>query len=275
MMATVGQTGAADAAAWSPPSEQLDEAALRALMDGEIPAIRLPAFATADECGRLCRAIADAGDGMVSAAVTSPMNLIGCNFSNYVGRSKADYFEQVAPSYDNVGALLSAAGFDPLTRMHKRLRENWPERVSIASEPGFGRFFAGGIKTRTDGSRLHYDYTPHSVADYVIGTVRDQLGWNLYLDLPKNTGHTITYNSALPRDGGPRGSGNARSLGLDRKCIEGAEPFTFRPVVGEVVIINTRYPHEVIIEDLAAGELRSQISSFIGRLPSDELILWS
>ncbi len=71
------------------------------------------------------------------------------------------------------------------------------------------------------------------------------------------------------------GAGPARGLGIDRGWIEDAQSFTFRPAIGEVVIINTRYPHEVIIDGLADGEWRVQISSFIGRLPNDELILWS
>ncbi|MHA1563761.1 MAG: hypothetical protein ACTSX7_00490 [Alphaproteobacteria bacterium] len=274
MMVSANQSGRGEGDAWQSPSTQLNQASLGALLAGEIPAIRLADFATADECSRLCGAIADAAD-LVTAAQTSPMNLIGCNFSNHAGLTKADYFAQVAPSYRDVGALLSAAGFEPLDRMLAHLRDIWPERVSIAAEPGFERYFAGGIKTRTSGSRLHYDFTPHTASDYVIGSIRDQLGWNLYLDLPQHTGHTIAYNRAVPRHGAALGSGPARGLGIDPGWVEGAESFTFRPAVGEVVIINTRYPHEVIVEGLAAGEWRVQISSFIGRLANDELILWS
>lgn len=273
-MVSAEQPGRAQECAWQPPPTRLSGAALCALFAGEIPAIRLPDFATTDECARLCRVVAVAAD-LASAAQTSPMNLIGCNFSNHAGAVKADYFAQVAPSYRDIGALFAAAGFEPLQRMLACLRDNWPQPVDIAAEPGFERYFAGGIKTRTSGSRLHYDFAPHTAADYAIGRVRDQLGWNLYLALPRNTGHTIAYNRAVPRHGTPMGSGPARGLELDRKCIENTESFMFRPAVGEVVIINTRYPHEVIVDDLAAGEWRVQTSAFIGRLPDDQLILWS
>jgi len=273
-MVSANLPGSGEVSAWASPRTQLNQAALSALIAGEIPAIRLANFATPDECRRLCRAIGDAAD-MGDPAVTSPMNLIGCNFANHVGRTKADYFAQVAPAYRDVEALQRTAGFDPLDRMVACLRDNWPERVSIATEPGFDRFFAGGIKTRTSGSDLHYDFAPHTASDFMIGTVRDQLGWNLYLDLPAHTGHTIAYNRAVPRDGPRLGSGPARGLGIDRSWIEDVESFTFRPAVGEVVIINTRYPHEVIVDGLAAGEWRVQTSAFIGRLSNDRLILWS
>ena len=45
--------------------------------------------------------------------------------------------------------------------------------------------------------------------------------------------------------------------------------------IGEVVIINTRYPHDVLVGEVAPGEWRAQTSSFIGRLPDDRLVLWS
>ena len=64
-------------------------------------------------------------------------------------------------------------------------------------------------------------------------------------------------------------------MALDSRWVEESESYTFWPMIGEVVLINTRYPHEVIVENLAADEWRVQFSSFIGRLPNNDLILWS
>ena len=259
---------------WREPASVLDRGSLDTLMAGEIPAIRIPGFASRAECEQLCHAIRQ-GAHLGTAAVTSPMNLIGCNFANHGAAGKRDYFAQVAPSYRNVGSITAAAGFDPLARMVSRLRSIWPANVGTAKEAGYGKYFAGGIKTRTAGSRVHYDYAPHTATACAIGQVIDQVGWNLYLDLPAGTGQTTTYNQPIPRDGGPIGHGNALSMALDSRWVEKAESYTFWPVIGEVVLINTRYPHEVIVESLAADEWRVQFSSFIGRLPNNHLILWS
>ncbi len=261
-------------ARWGAPAVELSETSLRSLMAGEVRAIRLGEFATTDECRQLRDAVLDATE-QAHAAVTAQMNLFGVNFSNIASDDKGTYFGLVEPSYREVGALTSAARFDPLARMMERLRAVWPNPLGIASEPGFGRYFAGGIKTRVAGSNLHYDFAPHSAADYAIGQVVDQLGWNLYIEMPANTGHTITYDHAVPREGGAMGSGGGRALDIDRDWVSGVEPFNFRPRVGEVIIINTRYPHEVIVDGVADGEIRAQASSFIGRLPCDALILWS
>jgi hypothetical protein len=270
----IGDDAIGGEAAWRAPAETLDETNLRALIAGEIPVLRIRDFATVEECRTFCDAIRrNAADG--KAASTARMSLIGVNFSNYGGATKAGYFEQVAPSYATVGAILGEAGFDPLERMLERLRAIWPASVGVASEPGFGSYFAGGIKTRASSGNLHYDFAPHTAAGYAIARITDQLGWNLYLDMPPGTGETTAYRRPVPRDGGKAGSGAARALNLERGYVEGAEAFTFQPRIGEVAIINTRYPHDITVENAAPGSWRAQTSSFVGRLPDDRLILWS
>lgn len=268
MAATVLKTS------WQGAAEKLDESSLRALLAGEVPAIRMEGFASAKECASFCAAIEE-GAAASRAAETSRMTLIGVNFSNYAGQSKEGYFEQVEPSYRAVGAITARAGFDPLQRMIECLRAIWPAHVGVAAEPEHGRYFAGGIKTRTTSGNLHYDFAPHTAPGFAIAGIVDQLGWNLYLDMPRNTGATTTFRRAVPRDGGKAGSGAARALNLDRGYVGGAESFTFQPRIGEVVIINTRHPHDIRVENAAQGETRAQTSSFIGRLPNDDLILWS
>ena len=259
---------------WRPMAEGLDASSLSALLGGEIPAIRIADFASADECAAFCAAIRKGAEA-TRAAETARMTLIGVNFSNYAGETKQGYFDQVEPSYRATQAITSQAGFDPLARMTDRLKAIWPAHVGVAVEPEFGRYFAGGIKTRTTSGNLHYDFTPHTAPGFVIGGIVDQLGWNLYLEMPKSTGETTTYRCPVPREGGAAGGGPARALNLDRDYVKGAESFTFEPQVGDVVIINTRYPHDIIVEDAAPDEWRAQTSSFIGRLPNDDLILWS
>jgi hypothetical protein len=259
---------------WQQPAEGLDQPSLRALIAGDVPAILITSFATCDECGALCRAIRDYGN-KAERAKTSRMNLIGANFSNYAGETKGGYFDLVGPSYDALRSLLADAGFDPLQRMIERLRAIWPADVQVASEPGHGRYFAGGIKTRATSGHLHYDFAPHTAEGFAIAGIVDQLGWNLYLDMPKNTGETTTYRREVTREGGKIGSGPVRALNLEGDYVKEAEAFTFRPEIGDVAIINTRYPHDIAVDDVGPDEWRAQTSSFIGRLPDDRLILWS
>ena len=244
---------------WQRPATGLDRQSLQDLMAGDIPAIVITGFASHQECSALCRAIRSHGD-QAEDAKTSRMTLIGANFSNYAGETKAAYFDQVGPSWETLGSILAEAGFNPLQRMIERLIAIWPGDVEVASEPGHGRYFAGGIKTRSSSGHLHYDFAPHTAEGYAIAEIIDQLGWNLYLDMPEGTGETTTYRRPVARDGGKAGSGPARALNLDHDFVEGAEAFTFRPSVGDVAIINTRYPHTITVEN--AGQcLQLQVAN--------------
>ena len=260
--------------AWQQPALTLCRESLDALIKGAIPAILIDSFATPEECSAFCLAIRNAGDD-ATAAKTTRMTLIGANFSNYDGAGKAGYFDLVGPSYEAVRPIIDQAGFDPLERMIDRLRAIWPADVEVANETGFGRYFAGGIKTRSSSGHLHYDFAPHTADGFAIAAITDQLGWNLYLDMPKHTGETTTYRRAVPRDGGKVGSGPVRALNLDQSFVNGAEAFTFRPKIGDVAIINTRFPHDIAVDDVGPNEWRAQTSSFIGRLRDNRLILWS
>lgn len=255
-------------------TDALSETSLRDLFAGDIPAIRLSGFASDQECARFCNAIRE-HSGAAKQAYTAKMTLLGANFSNFTGKSKGEYFETVDPSYALTDQLAQTAGFSPLQRFLETLRATWPDSVDVAHEPGHGRYFAGGVKTRATSGHLHYDFTPHSSTGYAIADITDQAGMNLYLEMPDNTGHTITYRRMIPREGRAAGDGPARVLNLDASYIEGADSFTFMPTIGDLIIINTRNPHDIIVENIQNNQWRAQTSCFIGRKPDNSLILWS
>ena len=90
------------------PCRDISREALLALMTGDIPAIHLPGFASRDECEQLCAALGQV-EADAQEATTSPMRLIGSNFSNYHGEEKSQYFASVAASYARYEQLTSMA----------------------------------------------------------------------------------------------------------------------------------------------------------------------
>lgn len=274
---------------WQQVAHTLSANTLQELINGHLAAIHVRQFATAAECRRLCQALRHAAIDR-RAATTSPMTLIGSNFSNCRGHSKDDYFATVEPAYRDLQTLTETAGFDPLQRLLAQLSTVWPEAVGVATEPGYGRYFAGGIKTRVQGSPLHFDYVPRFTRAYRIGQINAQLSWNLYLEMPQNTGSTTIYKA--PIDASLKVDATAADLALvdsqpgsvwdavwDNRLapeqVDGAAAYTFRPEVGELVLFNTCHPHTVSVDQLAPGEWRAQAGSFIGRLDDDSLVLWS
>lgn len=258
---------------WQSPENHLNEVSLKLLADGRIPAIHLAEFASVQQCRMLCSAIKQA-DVRRAAASTSPMTLIGSNFSNSQHLSKNQYFKAAQQSWTDLDAVTSQAGYHPLEQIVKRLTAIWPATVEVATEPGYGRYFAGGIKTRVAGSALHFDYVPVTKSEYRISSIVDQMSWNLYLDVPEHCGSTTIFNSPIAREE-PRPQSVYWNNQLPTETVEGSVSYTFRPRIGEVVLINTRYPHSIDMENVNEGEWRAQTGSFIGRLPDEKLVLWS
>jgi hypothetical protein len=177
-------------ASWAEPSATLDQESIRALLAGEVPAIHLAGFASAGECQRLARAVREHSTSG-RAAMTSPMTILGANLSNFRGAGKAEYFADAERAYRDVEPLI-AASFDPLGRIIDRLREAWPAPVGVAreDEPD-ARYYACGIKSRVDGSALHYDFVPHLLDGYAISRIADQFSWNLYLEVGRAVQHPM------------------------------------------------------------------------------------
>jgi hypothetical protein len=260
---------------WAAPATGLSADNIQRILAGTIPAIHLRDFATPAECRQFCQAL-QVVQSTARHAKTSRMQLIGSNFSNCRGNSKEDYFATVEQSYRDLQQLTEAS-FDPLQRMIGLLRASWPAAVGVAEEPGYGRYFAGGVKTRVDGSALHFDFVPHLVPDYQIGRITDQFSWNLYLAVPARTGSTTLFNAPVSDTDGRTAMATAAGWNnlINPSRLAGSEHYTFQPQVGEAVLFNTRNPHTIEVNNPDPGELRIQIGSFIGRMNNNELVLWS
>lgn len=258
---------------WGEPERELSPEILRSLMAGAISAVHLEDFASRAECRQFCAALCDAAVDSRPAS-TSAMTIVGGNLSNFRGAGKGDYFAGVEPAYRDLRKLTEAS-FDPLPRMIDRLAAAWPAPVRIASEPEpYGRYFAGGVKSRVEGSALHFDYVPYLLDGYEICKIGDQFSWNLYLEVPSGTGQTTVYDAMVRERPGDR-PGVQWNNKLSPESVAGASAYAFMPRVGEAVLFNTRCPHTITVESVPAGERRTQIGSFIGRMPDDQLVLWS
>jgi len=181
---------------WNSAAQALTAASLEALAQGQVPAIHVRGFATAAQCRRLCAAIRTSAVNRIEAS-TSPMTLIGSNLSNSMHLPKREYFKSAEQSWEQLEAITRSADFRPVERVMEALSEIWSAPVAIATEPDFGRYFAGGIKTRVAGSALHFDYVPVTTDKYSLRDIVDQLSWNLYLDVPSACGSTTIFNAPI------------------------------------------------------------------------------
>lgn len=248
----------------------LSRESLGLLLDNKIAAIRIPGFASTPECESFAQA-AKRGN-MQYYNVSDRIGYIGLAQYQYRwSKTKEEFLADVPKARADVEAVF-AESFDPLDRLMKQLRAVWPHPVDFARESG-QPYFAGIIRSTSDRIDLHVDWAPINSPDYAIGRIDGQVGWNFFAEELESGGHTTVHNA--PWNPEVRGSEIPKSYGLDRSLVEGAPSVTYRPTAGDVVIFNTRNPHEIAPGTAKPGGSRVSIGSFVGRMPDGALVLWA
>ncbi|TWT02847.1 hypothetical protein [Reyranella sp. CPCC 100927] len=249
----------------------LTRQSLEALLRNEIPAIRIRNFATAAECAGFAKAVEDTDYKFYSVA--KKVGYIGLAQIEYRwNRPKADYFKDAAVAYEQLNDLQNRS-FDVINRLMETLQAVAGGTVKIAEEAELGRYYAGIARIAAEGVDLHADWAPLNSPTYDIARIDGQLGWNFYAQELIEGGDTTVYNAPWTPDCAP--GEIPKSYGLDYAIVEGAKTFTFNPNTADVVIFNTRNPHEIAAGVAGPGRNRISIGSFVGRMPNNDLVLWS
>jgi len=247
----------------------LDRNSLKRLLDNEIAAIRISDFATVEECHQFAAAVRA---GNIKRLTKSGTGYIGMAQVEYRrSRPKSDYFDAVADADADMQEVFDNS-FDPLARMIKMLQAHWDAPVHVARED-LGKYFAGIVRLATGGLELHADWAPLNGPDYGIARIDGQIGWNLFAESLPFGGDTLVCNA--PWDPPVQPGAIPESYPLDHAIVEGAPSLRYEATLGDVVLFNTRNPHQVFGNDASAGCMRVTIGSFVGRMPDRSLVLWS
>ena len=250
----------------------LTQESFDALLRNHIPAIRIPSFATADECMRFSAAV-KAGP-MKYYSVAKRIGYIGMAQYEYRWNTpKERYFEDVPTAQAALDSVIREAGWNPVKRLIDRMSQVTGKPVGPAEETGLGRYFAGIVRSASEGVALHADFAPFNSPAYCIGQIDAQLGWNFFAEGLPSGGDTTIYNAPwspvmIPGE-------IPKSYDLPRELVAHAPSFTYDPTPGDVVIFNTRNPHEIAGGTPKPGGSRISIGSFVGRMPDQQLVLWS
>lgn len=239
-------------------------ASLHALVDGQVPAVRMSGFASPDETV----ALRDAMDAMtVRTSSISTVTRLGISqYEQGLRGSKEDYFAQAAelvPVFER--AFVSS--FSPLERFLSSLRSLGID-ADIMTEPGFGPYWAGNGKLRIGRTPLHVDFAPQDSAGWAVHAAHAQLAWNLYLSDPDGQGHLLLWDKEWrPEDDSKQIQGEYFH---DMSVVDGVRHVEVPTVVGDVVIINSRNYHRV-----ADAQGRLSYGSFVSVLEGERFRLWS
>jgi hypothetical protein len=248
----------------------LSTESLKLLLANEIPAIRIKGFATPEECAGFATAMRSGS--RKSYRVETPIEYIGISQYEFRwDRGKRDYFDAVPKAFADQKYVFDRS-FDPMARLIKVFAQCWPTPLDLAQDE-YGPYFAGIIRFASSGIGLHADFAPFNMPGYAIANIDAQIAWNLFVEAPASGGITTVHNAPwtpVIEPGVP-----PTSYGLPPESVAGSESFQYAPTVGDVVLFNSRNPHEVSPGHPADGRGRLQIGSFIGRLPDQSLALFT
>jgi hypothetical protein len=259
---------------------ELNAASLAALFANEIPAIRVPAFATAQECESFAAAtrpftmkpvVGDTQTGQIAFAAQR-IDHLGMTQAAYKTRGPEAYFAAARQAIAETDAVF-ARSFNPLDRLMTMLRAQHPSDVAIAVEPDGRRYFAGIIRKSNEGLALHADFAPYQAPDYMVDCVAAQLAWNFYAEVPP-VGGVTTLHDALWTWNRSRTGEVAENYPLPMESVAGARTYAYQPKAGEAWFFNSRNPHRVSPPATSTAD-RLAVACFIGRLPDGRLTLWS
>lgn len=249
---------------------ELNKDNLIALLNNDIPAIRIKNFATSEECSSFSDAVERAG--LKYYSVKKKIGYIGMAQYEYRwGRPKDDYFSDVQEA-NKLQRVVFSESFDVIQRLIDIVTPHTEAGIGVAKE-GEREYYAGIIRQASEGVDLHADFAPFNSPTYSIKDISAQLGWNFYaeelVEGGMTTVHNAPWNPKMDSDEPPQ------SYNLPRDVVAGADTFSFTPDAGDVVIFNTRNPHEISGGVAAEGRNRISIGAFIGRMPNKELVMWS
>ena len=261
---------------WISKSEyELTRDNLELLFNNLIPAIRVKKFANLKECNSFINAIrwAEENDIMKYYSVKPKVGYIGTAQVEFRwGHKKSNYFEAVKQAWSDWEKVVNKS-WNPLDKFIQLLSNITGHDARIAQETEYGNLFAGIIRKASNGIGRHVDFAPMNSPDYDISQINSQLGWNLFVDAPSQGGITTIYNRPWNVNV-IKGQEPPMSYGLSDDHILGAEKFSYKSNSGDIVIFNSRNPHEVSSGNPDDSD-RLQIGSFIGRLPNNNMVLWS
>jgi len=240
---------------------------LEALFRNEIPAIRISQFATVEECHKLAEAADFVGFDFYEN-VEPPIGRIGITQFEFGNSRKFGYFDAVHQADSRKQRIVSLS-FDPLERLAMLLRLHTAGKVGIAQENDhLGQYFAGLIR-HINVALLHIDFAGFDAPDWKIGRCVAQLAWNLYLRVPESGGKCIVYNRQWCTNDEEYKVPDSYSY--DMSVVQTSEAKYITPVLGDLVLFNSRNFHQVLP---GHGE-RITMSSFIGKMPEGDLVFWS
>lgn len=259
---------------WSrAPANALTRESLFNLFEDKIPYIRLPRAVSPERCEKLAEACQSVGFEYYDD-IHPPVGRIGVTQYEYRHRTKQEYFEAARSVERKHRQISEAADHDPLGDFVEDVRRLGLS-VRLAKESKLDLDYGSRLVRQIPMAKLHMDFAALCAQGWDIGNVQQQVTLNLYLREPRVGGECMVFNKAwkLEDDETLDEVQPLSSYGYPAKLVEGVRSECIRPEQGDIVLFNTRNFHEVVPS--SGPVTRLSLTTFFGRLKSDEIVFWS
>jgi hypothetical protein len=116
---------------------------------------------------------------------------------------------------------------------------------------------------------LHTDYAPALPPHWSISEIKSELAWNIYLTDPGEGGECRVYNCPWQPEYDHHLIGE--TYAYDPMVVEDAPLVALKPMVGRLIIFNSRNLHDVT----AASQSRVAIGGHFGAHSNGNVICWA
>lgn len=237
---------------------------LYALINNELPALRISDFADASEINALTSALSDFKDPSYSVPQVKRLGI--SQYQQGLCSSKEHYLTEAVAATKEQQQIFKQS-FDPIDRILQLFKKEGFHSSVMTTDQGES-YFAGSGKLRNGFSPIHVDFAPQDSSDWEVGACRAQLAWNLYLNVPSDGGELLIWDKQwIPQDDTYQVSD---SYHYHQDVVKDAQKLTIKVFPGEILLINSRNFHAV-----AESKNRLSIGSFISYFEDDSLKLWS
>jgi hypothetical protein len=194
---------------------------------------------------------------------------LGHTLYEHTARGTAEQYFAQAGRLDMLRREVFAPAGDVIDDVLDLVRSVTGRRASIATDPGYGRYFAGVIREVHGRSRLHSDDSREETPDFEVGSLPYQLGLYVFLDMPACGGALTLYE----REYRPEDRPYRQGYGLDPRAVAGDSFVGVVPRAGDLILFPARHIHRV---DACSGSgRRIMLQAHLGVDETGDVICWS
>jgi hypothetical protein len=223
----------------------LNSESFELLLQHKIPGILVKEFVSKEECAAVADRLKKMQFGNYDHLKDIPVHHLGVCHNQLVNEDKSVYFGKIEEANRLVASIFDGIIDNPVNKLLDRLNQSTSRKAQIATEEGYGEYFAGAFRSFSGHGRLHVDHAPtHIKPHWDVKNIIQQLTWNIYFSMLNTGGDLVIYDTIhTPENELQKVPGEYY---FPYSVLEGNAHLKVIPEIGDLIIFNTQNFHEIL-----------------------------